>query len=150
MTHARGTVLLVDDEAKILKTLGRALGDDGHEVFTVAAPDEALRLATSRPPSAKRPTMASLRAAEGSGESNSTTTRTALCPGSREVNPATRRGRSRKTRASFIIARVVAGAAATRVCWRSTVIFGRLRNVTSSHAVQRAVGVMDRNRATAA
>lgn len=47
--QARGTVLLVDDEAKILKTLGRALGDDGHEVYTVDAADEALRLATSRP-----------------------------------------------------------------------------------------------------
>jgi len=46
---SRGTVLLVDDEEKILKTLGRALRDDGHEVFTAAAPREALRLATSRP-----------------------------------------------------------------------------------------------------
>ncbi len=45
----RGTVLLVDDEEKILKTLGRALRDDGHEVFTSSAPRDALRQATSRP-----------------------------------------------------------------------------------------------------
>jgi DNA-binding NtrC family response regulator len=44
----RGTVLLVDDEEKILKTLGRALRDEGHEVFTTAVPREALRLAASR------------------------------------------------------------------------------------------------------
>jgi DNA-binding NtrC family response regulator len=30
--NARGTILLVDDEEKILKTLGRALRDDGHDV----------------------------------------------------------------------------------------------------------------------
>lgn len=46
---ARGTVLLVDDEEKILKTLGRALRDDGHEVFTAAAPRDGLRQAASRP-----------------------------------------------------------------------------------------------------
>jgi DNA-binding NtrC family response regulator len=46
---ARGTVLLVDDEEKILKTLGRALRDDGHEVTAVSQPTEGLRLATSRP-----------------------------------------------------------------------------------------------------
>jgi diguanylate cyclase len=46
---ARGTVLLVDDEEKILKTLGRALRDDGHEVTAVSHPAEGLRLATSRP-----------------------------------------------------------------------------------------------------
>ena len=32
MTTHRGTILLVDDEEKILKALGRALRDDGHEV----------------------------------------------------------------------------------------------------------------------
>jgi two-component system response regulator AtoC len=45
---SRGTVLLVDDEEKILKTLGRALRDEGHEVFTTADPREAQRLAASR------------------------------------------------------------------------------------------------------
>ena len=42
---ARGTILLVDDEEKILKTLGRALRDDGHEVLTaqnVAAAQDRL------------------------------------------------------------------------------------------------------------
>ncbi len=46
MTH--GSVLLVDDEEKILKTLGRALREDEHEVTTTASPREALRLLTSR------------------------------------------------------------------------------------------------------
>ena len=46
MTH--GTVLLVDDEEKILKTLGRALREDEHEVTTTASPQEALRLLSSR------------------------------------------------------------------------------------------------------
>ena len=36
MTH--GTVLLVDDEEKILKTLGRALREDEHEVTTTSSP----------------------------------------------------------------------------------------------------------------
>lgn len=40
----RGTVLLVDDEEKILKTLGRALREDEHEVTTTSSPQEALRL----------------------------------------------------------------------------------------------------------
>ena len=31
-----GSILLVDDEEKILKTLGRALRDDSHEVVTAA------------------------------------------------------------------------------------------------------------------
>jgi len=46
MTH--GTVLLVDDEEKILKTLGRALREDEHEVTTTASPQEALRLLSAR------------------------------------------------------------------------------------------------------
>jgi len=46
---ARGTVLLVDDEEKILKTLGRALRDEGHEVSALASAEDALRAATSRP-----------------------------------------------------------------------------------------------------
>ena len=31
-----GSILLADDEEKILKTLGRALRDDGHEVITAS------------------------------------------------------------------------------------------------------------------
>ncbi len=46
MTH--GTVLLVDDEEKILKTLGRALREDEHEVTTTSSPQEALRLLGAR------------------------------------------------------------------------------------------------------
>jgi DNA-binding NtrC family response regulator len=44
----RGTVLLVDDEEKILKTLGRALREDEHEVTTTSSPQEALRLLGTR------------------------------------------------------------------------------------------------------
>ena len=43
-----GTILLVDDEEKILKTLGRALRDDGHEVVTASTAREASRLLTGR------------------------------------------------------------------------------------------------------
>jgi two-component system, NtrC family, response regulator AtoC len=43
-----GTVLLVDDEEKILKTLGRALREDGHEVVTTASALEAQRLLAAR------------------------------------------------------------------------------------------------------
>ncbi|WP_291985153.1 sigma-54 dependent transcriptional regulator [Luteitalea sp.] len=46
MTH--GTVLLVDDEEKILKTLGRALREEEHEVTTTSSPQEALRLLGAR------------------------------------------------------------------------------------------------------
>jgi len=46
MTH--GTVLLVDDEEKILKTLGRALREDEHEVTTTSSPHEAMRLLGAR------------------------------------------------------------------------------------------------------
>ncbi len=38
-----GSILLVDDEEKILKTLGRALRDDGHEVITASNGGEAAR-----------------------------------------------------------------------------------------------------------
>ena len=38
------SILLVDDEEKILKTLGRALRDAGHEVIETANPREAQRL----------------------------------------------------------------------------------------------------------
>ena len=44
-----GTILLADDEEKILKTLGRALRDDGHDVVTTARADQALKLLGERP-----------------------------------------------------------------------------------------------------
>jgi DNA-binding NtrC family response regulator len=44
----RGSVLLVDDEEKILKTLGRALRDAGHEVVETTSPREAQRLLLAR------------------------------------------------------------------------------------------------------
>lgn len=47
MSH-HGSVLLVDDEEKILKTLGRALRDAGHEVIDTANPREAQRLLGAR------------------------------------------------------------------------------------------------------
>jgi DNA-binding NtrC family response regulator len=43
MTPARGSILLADDEEKILKRLGRALRDEGHEVVEVTAIREAQR-----------------------------------------------------------------------------------------------------------
>jgi DNA-binding NtrC family response regulator len=43
-----GSILLVDDEEKILKTLGRALRDDGHEVVTAADGKDAQRLLAER------------------------------------------------------------------------------------------------------
>jgi two-component system, NtrC family, response regulator AtoC len=43
-----GNILLADDEEKILKTLGRALREEGHDVVTTANPLEAQRLAGSR------------------------------------------------------------------------------------------------------
>jgi len=45
---ARGSVLLVDDEEKILKTLGRALQGDGHELATADNAAAALRLLSER------------------------------------------------------------------------------------------------------
>jgi DNA-binding NtrC family response regulator len=44
----RGSVLLVDDEQKILKTLGRALRDAGHEVIDTGNPRDAQRLLGTR------------------------------------------------------------------------------------------------------
>ncbi|HEX4912423.1 MAG TPA: sigma-54 dependent transcriptional regulator [Vicinamibacterales bacterium] len=44
-----GSILLVDDEEKILKTLGRALRDDGHEVITASNGRDAQRLLAERP-----------------------------------------------------------------------------------------------------
>src|SRR5688572_18936743 len=44
----RGNILLVDDEEKILKTLGRALRDDGHEVVTAQNVAEAQKRLAER------------------------------------------------------------------------------------------------------
>ncbi|MGE0042882.1 MAG: sigma-54-dependent transcriptional regulator [Vicinamibacterales bacterium] len=44
-----GSILLVDDEEKILKTLGRALAEDGHDVVTAASAEAAARLLAARP-----------------------------------------------------------------------------------------------------
>jgi DNA-binding NtrC family response regulator len=44
-----GSILLADDEEKILKTLGRALRDEGHDVVTTASAREASRLLAERP-----------------------------------------------------------------------------------------------------
>jgi len=46
---AHGSVLLADDEAGILKTLGRALSEDGHELVAAASAIEAERLLQERP-----------------------------------------------------------------------------------------------------
>jgi DNA-binding NtrC family response regulator len=46
-TH-RGTILLVDDEEKILKVLGRALRDAGHAVVETTSPRDAQRLLAER------------------------------------------------------------------------------------------------------
>ena len=43
-----GSILLVDDEEKILKTLGRALRDDGHEVVTASNANLATKLIADR------------------------------------------------------------------------------------------------------
>jgi two-component system, NtrC family, response regulator AtoC len=48
-TSAHGSVLLADDEPGILKTLGRALREDGHEVVATASALEAQRLLADRP-----------------------------------------------------------------------------------------------------
>jgi DNA-binding NtrC family response regulator len=49
MSGPRGTVLLVDDEEKILKRLGRALRDEGHDVVEAESAREAQRQLTQRP-----------------------------------------------------------------------------------------------------
>ena len=43
MTGIRGTILLADDEEKILKRLGRALRDEGHEVIEAGSGRDAQR-----------------------------------------------------------------------------------------------------------
>jgi DNA-binding NtrC family response regulator len=49
MSGPRGSILLADDEEKILKRLGRALRDEGHEVIEAASAREAQRLLGERP-----------------------------------------------------------------------------------------------------
>ena len=48
MNAVRGAILLVDDEEKILKRLGRALRDEGHDVAEAASARDALRSLTER------------------------------------------------------------------------------------------------------
>ena len=48
MTDIRGSILLVDDEEKILKALGRALRDAGHRVVDTTSAREAQRLLAER------------------------------------------------------------------------------------------------------
>jgi len=45
----RGSILLADDEEKILKRLGRALRDEGHEVVEASSARQAQRLLAERP-----------------------------------------------------------------------------------------------------
>src|ERR1700704_5052552 len=49
MTHSRGSILLVDDEEKIVKSLGRALREAGHSVVDTTNPRQAQRLLAERP-----------------------------------------------------------------------------------------------------
>ena len=49
MMPLRGSILLVDDEEKILKALSRALRDAGHEVLDTTSPLDAQRLLAERP-----------------------------------------------------------------------------------------------------
>src|SRR5262249_54305946 len=48
MATSRGSILLVDDEEKILKALGRALRDDGHDVVSTTSPHHAQHLLAER------------------------------------------------------------------------------------------------------
>jgi DNA-binding NtrC family response regulator len=48
MSAVRGAILLVDDEEKILKRLGRALRDEGHDVAEAGNARDALRQLTER------------------------------------------------------------------------------------------------------
>jgi DNA-binding NtrC family response regulator len=48
MSPVRGSILLADDEEKILKRLGRALRDEGHEVVEASSGREAQRLLAER------------------------------------------------------------------------------------------------------
>ena len=49
MTHGHGSILIVDDEEKILKSLGRALREAGHAVVDTTSPRQAQRLLAERP-----------------------------------------------------------------------------------------------------
>ena len=49
MSPGHGSILIVDDEEKILKALGRALRAAGHEVVETIDPHEARRLLAERP-----------------------------------------------------------------------------------------------------
>jgi DNA-binding NtrC family response regulator len=49
LTDIRGSILLVDDEEKILKALSRALRDQGHRVVDTPSPRDAQRLLAERP-----------------------------------------------------------------------------------------------------
>src|SRR5690606_21590708 len=49
MVTRRGSILLVDDEEKILKALGRALRAAGHDVLETTSPRAALALLAERP-----------------------------------------------------------------------------------------------------
>jgi DNA-binding NtrC family response regulator len=49
MSGPRGAVLLVDDEEKILKRLGRALRDEGHDVVEAGSAREAQKQLAERP-----------------------------------------------------------------------------------------------------
>src|SRR5437762_11735203 len=48
MTSSNGLILLVDDEEKILKRLGRALRDEGHDVVEATTIRDAQRHLTER------------------------------------------------------------------------------------------------------
>jgi len=48
MSSVRGSILLADDEEKILKRLGRALRDEGHDVVEASSAREAQRLLSER------------------------------------------------------------------------------------------------------
>ena len=48
MTNHRGSILLVDDEEKIVKTLGRALRNAGHDVVETTSARHAQRLLAER------------------------------------------------------------------------------------------------------
>ena len=49
MSGQRGSILLADDEEKILKRLGRALRDEGHEVVEASSARDAQRHLGERP-----------------------------------------------------------------------------------------------------
>lgn len=50
MAETRPTILLIDDEPDILKTVGRRLEQEGFRVATAASGEEGLRLAQEAPP----------------------------------------------------------------------------------------------------